>query len=188
MKAMPSPPEAILTIGHGGRSLDDVLEQLRRNGVEYVVDVRSVPFSRRQPEFSRPSLEAALPRVGVRYLFMGRELGGRPDDRACYVGGKVDYDRLRASPTFREGVERLRKARTQGHRVCLLCSEARPEACHRTKAIGQSLAGLGVPVLHVEPDGSLEPQEEVIRRVTDGQIGLFGDGLTSRKAYRDAAT
>ena len=68
----------IFTIGHGGRTLDEIVEQLRDKGVRFVVDVRSQPYSRYQPEFSRDALEKGLAGAGLRYIFMGNQLGGRP--------------------------------------------------------------------------------------------------------------
>jgi len=72
----------------------------------------------------------------------------------------------------------------QGLRVCLLCSEARPEDCHRTKLIGQSLAEQGIPVRHIDADGSAVDHDLVMRRLTGGQQSLFGVAFTSRKRYQ----
>lgn len=174
----------IYTIGYGQRTIDELAALLKEHGVECLVDVRTAPYSRFRPEFSRTALQAAIVEQGLRYIFQGASLGGRPDYPDCYVDGKVDYDRIREKEFYREGIERLRKAAAQGMRVALMCSEGRPEECHRSKLIGVSLAALGIPVLHLDEDGRPTSQEEVMRRLTGGQLGLFGDpSFTSRKRY-----
>jgi len=179
-----SPDTAVYTIGYGQRRGADVIDLLQRYGIEYLVDVRSTPYSRFRPEFSRPALEKALPALGVRYVFMGDLLGGRPSDPTCYRDGKVDYTALSRTPAYQHGIQRLKKAWMQGLRVCLLCSEARPEDCHRTKLIGQSLAEQGIPVRHIDADGSAVDHDLVMRRLTGGQQSLFGVAFTSRKRYQ----
>src|SRR5436305_1865216 len=87
----------IRTIGYGARSVDEFVSELAAGRAEYLVDVRSAPYSRFKPEFSRKSLAARLEREGVRYVFMGDTLGGRPDDPDCYdAEGRVDYERCRS--------------------------------------------------------------------------------------------
>jgi hypothetical protein len=177
-----APP--IFSIGHGGRTLDDLIRLLAAHAV---ADVRSRPYSRHQPEFNREPLAAALQRHGLRYLFLGEQLGGRPDDPDCYRDGKVDYERCRDRPAFRDGIARLRQAREQRRRVALLCSEGKPEECHRSKLIGQALADEGIAVAHLDEAGRLLTQQQVIDRLTGGQRTLFGDvpaAAASRRRYR----
>ncbi|HEY8497604.1 MAG TPA: DUF488 domain-containing protein [Limnochordales bacterium] len=178
------PGTAVYTIGYGQRRGPEVIDLLRRHGIQYLVDVRTAPYSRFRPEFSRQALEQALPPAGLRYVFMGDLLGGRPSDPSCYRDGKVDYTVLSRTPAYQQGIKRLKNAWVQGLRVCLLCSEERPEECHRSKLIGQSLVEHGIPVRHIDADGSVVDHEAVMRRLTGGQQCLFGMVLTSRKRYR----
>ena len=174
----------IFSIGHGKRSLETLVAQLRRLEVSFLIDVRSIPYSRFQPEFSRETLHAQLDKCPVRYVFMGDLLGGRPSDRDCYdAEGKVDYQRCRTKDFFIRGLERLRTAHTKGVSVCLLCSEGRPWECHRAKLIGWALQDLGIAVDHVLPDDSLRTQLQVIKELTSGQGELFGPRFTSRKKH-----
>lgn len=76
----------ILTIGYGKRSLEETIRILHERQVEFLIDVRSVPWSRYRPEFTREALRPVIEAAGIRYVFMGEELGGRPDDDACYDG------------------------------------------------------------------------------------------------------
>jgi uncharacterized protein (DUF488 family) len=176
----------IYTVGYGQRSLDELLAVLRRYEIHYVVDVRSAPYSRFKPEFSKAPLEAALVQGGLRYLFLGEALGGRPDDPTCYTDGKVDYERVKDKPFYRQGIERLQAAFRQQQRIALLCSEGRPQECHRSKLIGASLATLGIPVMHIDESGALQSQAEVIDSLTGGQLSLFGEpAFMSRKRYQE---
>jgi uncharacterized protein (DUF488 family) len=178
----------ILTIGYGLRGGGEVIELLRRYGVEYVGDVRSVPFSRRRPEFSRPALERILQAAEIRYVFLGDVLGGRPEDPRCYDDdGHVDYDRCRDSDTFRTGIDRVEAAHQQGRCLALLCSEARPEDCHRTKLLAEMLAERGVSVRHINEHGNLVEHEEIAAKIHGAQLTLVaGDLGRSRRAYRVA--
>ena len=180
----------ILTLGYGKRSIDEAIRLLRQHDVRFLVDIRSVPWSRHHPDFARKALKEHLAGQDIIYLFLGEELGGRPNDQSCYDGnGRVDYEACRRRPAFGEGISRLRRAWEQGQRVALLCSESRPEACHRSKLVGAALAEEGIEVLHLDEDGTLISQEEVMNRLLAGQPGLFADlpapaQVRSRGRYR----
>lgn len=174
----------VFTIGHGTHTREALLEHLTRSQVLYVVDVRSAPYSRFQPEFSREPLERFLNGNGVQYVFMGDLLGGRPKDEDCYTDGHVDYAKTRSKDFFIRGIARLKKAYEQGLRICLLCSEGQPSQCHRAKLVAPALVDEGIDVTHLLPDGSCRTQAEVISQVTGGQGSLFAEHFVSRKAYR----
>ncbi len=175
----------IHTIGYGSRTLDDFVTVLKTHEIDYVIDVRSAPYSRFKPEFSKNALEAHLREHGIRYIYLGDKLGGQPDDPTCYADGKVIYDEVRQRPFFHEGLARLEAAFRRRLRVILMCSEGKPEQCHRSKLIGQALVELGIPVTHIDENGELVSQADVINELTDGQLSLFGDpDFTSRKRYR----
>lgn len=174
----------VWTIGYGSRTLDEMVTLLTAYKIGCLVDVRSSPYSRFKPEFNRESLDASLAHCGIRYVFLGDSLGGRPDAPECYIHGKVDYDLVREREIYQRGIEKLAAAHGRGMRTALFCSESRPEECHRCKLIGPSLVERAIPVLHIDEHGVLHTQEQVILRLTGGQIGLFGDpSFTSRKRY-----
>jgi uncharacterized protein (DUF488 family) len=184
--AQTEPP--ILTIGYGGRSIEEVLTLLHRHGIQYVGDVRSVPYSRRQPAFSREALERSLRAVGLRYVFFGDTLGGRPEDPECYdEAGHVDYERCRRNERFLQGIARVEKAYRDGQRLALLCSEGRPEDCHRSKLLAEMLAERGVGVVHIDAQGELVEHSELSRRRQDPQLSFVSARLgRSRRSYRAA--
>ena len=180
-----APQTPIYTIGYGSRALDAFIETLRKYGAQYLADVRSAPYSRYKPEFSKEPLEQALRREGLHYVYMGAELGGMPKDRSCYVNGKVNYNLVREAEFYQKGIARLADASERGLPTAAMCSEAKPEMCHRSKLIGKSLTEAGVETLHIDENGSLLTQEQVMKRLTGGQGSLFGEGgFQSRKRYR----
>ncbi len=177
-------PQPVFTIGYGARAVEALIAVLHEHQIVFLVDVRSAPYSRFKPEFSRDALERALRQQGIRYVYLGDALGGRPADPDCYVDDKVDYERVKGKDFYQAGIERVRAAWQRGVRFVLLCSEGKPEQCHRSKLIGETLAGLGIPVAHIDEHDVLRSQDEVIQRLTGGQLSLFGDHeFTSRKRY-----
>src|SRR5438128_783632 len=111
-----------LTIGHSNHSLDHFLRLVKDHRVEVVVDTRSQPYSKYSPHFDQAPLCDALTAAGVKYVYMRRELGGRPAGSEFYdVEGHVLYARVAESPLFLEGLARLEQG-IEEHRVALLCS------------------------------------------------------------------
>jgi ATP-dependent DNA helicase RecQ len=160
------PPTPIYTIGYGARENEAFFAALKAHQIEFLIDVRSQPYSRHQPEFTKSALEDALQANGIRYVFMGDTLGGRPDDEACYIDGVIDYAKLAAQPFYRRGIERLHNASRQGHRVALLCAEIKPENCRRTRLIGQTLSAEGIEVLHIDENDEIISQDQALLRLS----------------------
>lgn len=175
----------IFTIGYGDRSIDEFIDVLRQHNLDYLIDVRSAPYSRFKPEFSKDALERALRQQGIRYVFMGDTLGGRPNDPDCFVDGKVDYELVKSKHFYQTGIGRLQTAFDRHLRVVLMCSEGKPEQCHRSKLISATLESLSIPVVHIDENDQEQSQETIILRLTDGQLSLFGEPeFHSRKRYR----
>jgi len=174
---------AIYTIGYGSRTVEDLAGLLRIYGVEYLIDVRSQPYSKFNPEYTKDALEGAITRLGLRYVFMGDALGGRPDDQDCYVNGKVDYAKVREKAFYKDGIKRLHTALDKGLKVALMCSESKPQECHRTKLIGETLTAEGIEVRHIDDHGAIKTQAEVIAELTHGQQSLFDMDFMSKKKY-----
>ncbi len=163
----------VCTIGYGDRTVQEMVDLLHLHEIGHVFDVRSMPYSRFNPDFTKVSLERLLPEAGLRYKFMGAFLGGRPRDAECYVHGKVSYGILAGNPEFLLGLERVMAAAERGERIALLCSELRPERCDRSKLIGTELDKRGFAVLHIDERGRMLTQAQVVARITGGQADLF---------------
>lgn len=165
----------IFTIGHSTHPIERFVALLRRHAITVLVDVRSTPFSRFNPQFNRTNLASRLEQAGIRYEFLGEELGARSKDPACYEGGRVSYARLAATETFRRGLDQLR-ALARDHRVAVMCAEREPLDCHRTILVARELERTGEAVTHILADGTLEPNQQTLRRLI-GQLGLTQDDL-----------
>jgi uncharacterized protein (DUF488 family) len=88
-------------------------------------------------------------------------------------------------------VKRLCKAGDQRQRIVLMCSEGKPENCHRSKLIGKTLTKEGGVIFHIDEKDEIITQKQVLLRLTNGQLSLLGDDFltfTSRKRYRDDQT
>lgn len=179
-------PVPIYTIGYGSRSIEQFIEVLQQHKIAYLIDVRSTPYSRYKPEFSKEALAAELQRHRIQYVFMGSTLGGQPDDEDCYdENGQVDYEKMKDIQSYQSGIERLQTAFAQQQCVALMCSEGKPEQCHRSKLIGASLTAQDISLIHIDENDEQQTQEKVIDRLTGGQLRLFGeDTFHSRKQYR----
>lgn len=156
----------VYTIGHSRHSAEVFLALLRGHGVEALADVRSSPFSRFNPQFNREPLERWLEANGIRYVFLGKELGARSEDRSCYFDGRVQYGRLAQTPLFQTGLDRVLKGASK-YRVALMCAEKEPLECHRTLLVAKALVARGQPVLHIHADGHLETHEAAMERLLE---------------------
>ena len=162
----------LFTIGHSNHALPDFLALLRQHAVGAVADVRSAPYSRFNPHFNREALQRELEAAGIGYVYLGRELGGRHDDPACYCDGSICYEAVAKTPRFHAGLGKLDDASGQHHSLALMCSEKEPLHCHRTLLVAQALALKGKEVAHIHADGDLEPHATAMDRLLD----LFGLG------------
>lgn len=160
----------VYTIGHGRRLIEDFIYLLQAPGIQYLVDVRSIPFSRFNPQYNQPALQAALAAGGIRYVYMGDTLGGRPADPALYEpNGRVDYSLVSASQPFRRGIARLKKAYEQQIVLAIMCSESDPRQCHRSKLVGEALVKENVRLLHIDEQGQMKAHEAVIFEMSKGR-------------------
>ena len=154
----------IYTIGHSNHKIERFLDLLSVHQITAVADVRSTPYSRRNPQFNREKLLQSLAERDVRYVFLGEELGARSKDRSCYNDGKVVYARLAATELFQEGIRRLKTGASE-HRVAIMCAEKDPLDCHRTILVARRIVADGVDVAHILATGTLETHAEAMARL-----------------------
>lgn len=154
----------VFTVGHSTHTIDKFVELLLRHKIEVVADVRSSPFSKYNPQFNRKELQDSLKRTGIRYVFLGKELGARSDDPACYVADKVQYDRLARTPLFQSGLDRVIEG-AKSYRIALICAEKDPLDCHRTILVARELTRKGLSVMHILDNGAIESHAESISRL-----------------------
>jgi len=169
----------LYTIGHGRRNSEDFLALLKKYDIEYLIDVRSLPFSRFNPQYNQKALKNSLHENGIHYVFMGDTLGGRPKDPSCYnEAGKIDYEILKTKDFFKEGIKRLKAAFEKDVKAALMCSETKPEECHRSKLIGVALSVENIAFSHIDETGDLKDQVMV--------MGKSGKGFSEADLFRDS--
>ena len=145
----------LFTIGHSNRSLSELISLLRENGIEVLVDVRSWPSSRKYPHFNRDALRESLKAEGIRYLWLGKELGGyrknglgdRSPNKAWKSIGFRNYADHTLSEEFREGIRQL-LGYAEKWRVAYMCAERFYWRCHR-RIISDYLVARGHQVTHI---------------------------------------
>jgi uncharacterized protein (DUF488 family) len=163
---------AIFTIGYAGNTSAMLLDTLVLHGITVLADIRSVPYSKANPGFDRDAIRNATKARGLRYLFMGDQLGARPSDRRLYSAGRVNFDRVIVSSEFQAGLARLASGRRE-HRIALMCAEKEPLTCHRALLVGEQLQAQGIPVEHITGRGRVESHAQAMLRLP----GLVGSSL-----------
>ena len=170
---------SFLTLGHSNHSIDEWLALVRQHAIEVVVDTRSSPYSKYVPQFDREQMQRSLEAAGVRYLFLGAELGGRPANPGYYdTTGRVVYSLLRKDAAFQAAIVRLETG-MERFRIALLCGEEDPAHCHRRLLIGRVLVERGHEMAHIRGDGRIETEEAVAAQsgkpLVDSQPALFAE-------------
>ena len=165
----------IWTVGHSTHELPGLLSVLRGQDVEVVADIRSQPFSRRNPQFNRERLRSALLDADLKYVFLGAELGGRPPEAEFYGSdGHVLHDAVAQTERFKSGVQRLLDG-SEEYRVVMLCSEENPARCHRRLLVSRALVSRGINLVHIRGDGSVIHEKDLGPLSGDiSQGALFG--------------
>jgi uncharacterized protein (DUF488 family) len=145
-------PPTVLTIGHSNRTIEEFLRLLKAHDATCVVDVRSLPRSRHNPQFNRDALRASLAIADIAYVHLGG-LGGlrrpRPDSinlawKNASFRGYADYMQ---TPEFEASLERLIEI-AHKERVAIMCAEAVPWRCHRS-LIADALVAYGISTEHI---------------------------------------
>lgn len=165
----------IFTIGHGARSIEEFLDLLEGAGIEVLVDVRTAPGSRKHPHFGRDALAASVESRGIRYEWMGRDLGGfrRAAEDSPHISlrnssfrGYADHMETEG---FRGARDRLVETAREKH-TAVMCAESLWWRCHR-RMLADGLVAAGCEVAHIMERGRLDPHRLTpAARVADGNI------------------
>lgn len=157
----------LYTIGHSNHDQAAFCGLLRQHRIEVLADVRSQPYSRYTPQFNKDELQAALKEFGIAYLFMGDQLGGRPDGAEYYdEQGYVLYHRVAESDFFLRGIDRLLEG-IYRYRVAIMCSEEDPGVCHRFLLVTRVMEKRGVEIRHIRGDGRIASEEAIRQQSKD---------------------
>jgi uncharacterized protein (DUF488 family) len=168
------------TIGHSTRKIDQFTSLLEENQIKLVVDVRSLPGSKRYPQFNKEELAQSLRERGIRYKHLP-ELGGRrkprPDSRNrawrnASFRGYADY---METDEFRKGVRRLLDLANEAGQTAIMCAEAVWWRCHRAM-ISDYLKVRGIEVTHIVEANKSEPHPYTFAaRMVDGSLSYTND-------------
>jgi uncharacterized protein (DUF488 family) len=149
----------VLTIGHSTRSIEEFIALLKAHAVERLVDIRTVPKSRRNPQFHTDALAASLAEAGIEYIHM-RELGGLRHPRKDSTNSAWRNDSFRGyadymqTPAFDDALDRLLELAGE-RRTTVMCAEAVPWRCHRS-LVADALTARRHDVHHIMSDTRLD--------------------------------
>ena len=170
------------TIGHSTRKIDYFISLLEGNGIKLVVDVRSLPGSKRYPQFNKETLFASLHEVGIRYEHFP-ELGGRRKPkhnsrntawRNASFRGYADY---METEEFRKGADRLVDLANDAGRTAIMCAEAVWWRCHRA-LVSDYLKARGIEVMHIIDANKSDPHPYTsAARIVDGELSYRAESL-----------
>jgi uncharacterized protein (DUF488 family) len=175
----------VLTIGHSNRTIEDFLGMLKAHGVQLLVDVRTVPRSRHNPQFNRETLPGSLAAEAIEYRHMPG-LGGLRHARKDSINTGWRNDSFRGyadymqTPEFAENIREL-LALEAARRVAVMCAESVPWRCHRS-LIADALTARGIPVEHIMSATKANPHKLTSFARVDGErvtypspeVELFG--------------
>lgn len=154
----------LYTIGHSNYDLERFIDLLKMHQITAVADVRSSPFSQYCPHFNRESLSNSLESAGIRYVYLGKELGARQDDLPYCPSGHVSFENMAERPEFKRGLDRLYEG-MEKFRIAIMCSEKEPLVCHRTILVCRNLKRYGISIKHILEDGGVEDHQDAERRL-----------------------
>lgn len=180
----------LYTIGHSQHEVRYFIEMLKSHEINYVLDVRSTPYSQFASNYNRENIKDYLKKVGIEYAYMGSYFGARQEDKRLYTKeGYLDFEKTRRSLKFQNGILNVIKGIKTGNKVTLMCTEKYPIECHRAIMVARSFYEACIDVEHILPDNSLQSQEQLNQDLTNlyfpdrHQISLFSDGNKSEKEY-----
>lgn len=169
----------LYTIGHSTYPVEHFLELLQKYHVDYVIDVRSTPYSRYASQYNSDQLKNSLKTAGIEYYHMKNSFGARQEDRQYYHDeGYLDFERFRASDVFVKGMKNVEKG-LEKYNIALMCTEKNPIDCHRAIMVGRGFELDGIDVKHILHDGTLLSQEALNEQLLEryfpnsGQMSLF---------------
>lgn len=187
----------LYTIGHSQHKIEYFVKMLKKQNINYVLDVRSTPYSKYAEQYNRENIEMYLFNNGIKYSFMGNFFGARPNEADLYCEeGYLDFERVRKSERFIKGFDNVVLGLERGNNIVLMCSEKDPFDCHRAIMVARAFELFGMEVNHILADGELQYQNVLNERLLNqyfpdrDQLNVF-DFLNNkekpdylRKAYQ----
>lgn len=180
----------IFTIGHSQHNVDYFIDMLKTYNINYLIDVRSMPFSQYASSYNKDILKTTLIPYNINYAFMGEYFGARPKNVNLYSEkGYLDFNKMKNSNTFLRGMENVLKGIEQGNRIAFMCTEKDPIECHRAILVANAFYERGIEVEHILANKTLQNHNELNNRLLDiyfpdrNQISIFDNENLSEKEY-----
>lgn len=181
------------TIGHSTHEIEVFISLLKLNGIEWLVDVRSIPYSQHNPQYNKENLRTVLEDEHISYIYMGNLLGARYSDPNLYFDDKemVDFKKVRDSVGFKHGIDKIINGVKKNLNICLMCSEKDPFDCHRFVLVSYALVKSGIEVKHILENGdvvsnkALEERLLLKYKIEYGNPTLFEAGKTKEEAIKE---
>jgi uncharacterized protein (DUF488 family) len=152
----------IYTVGHSTHQLDFFLSLLKEYNINCLIDVRSVAASSYNPQYNQEPLKNYLKNHGITYLHFPDEFGARFNDPDLLDDEyRVDFEKVRKTFAFKNGMERLWQGVDKGFVIALMCSESEPLDCHRFSMVSVGLIRDGFEVKHILKDKTLKEHKEL---------------------------
>lgn len=158
----------LYTIGHTNHSHEKFIKLLKMYQIEYLLDVRSMPFSKFTSQFNKDIIADFLKKNGINYNHMGKFFGARPMDKSLYTEeGYLDFEKARSSDNFKKGLENVILGLNKGYNIALMCTEKDPLDCHRAIMVARGFELNGIDVSHILPEGNTITQAKLNDRLLD---------------------
>lgn len=185
----------LFTIGHSKHTQDYFLRLLKKYNINYLLDVRSTPYSKYAEQYNKESICTFLKREDIVYSFMGNSLGARPTDNTLYSEqGYLDFEKVAESEKFNKAIDNVLLGLSKKNKIALMCTEKDPFECHRAILIARAFSKRGVEVNHILADGSIQTQRELDNRLLEkyfpdwNQLSIFNyKNNIDEKEYLDQA-
>ena len=169
----------LYTIGHSQRPIEHFINLLKDHDIDYVIDVRSTPYSKFAADYNKENIQKILSTYNISYAHMGKCFGARQENLDLYTPeGYLDFEKVIASANFQMGLENVMKG-METHKIALMCLEKKPCDCHRAIMVANGFYKAGCTVEHILEDSSIQTHKELNKELMDKyfpnrfQLSLF---------------
>lgn len=152
----------LFTIGHSQHGINDFISLLKMYDIDYILDVRSTPYSKYAEQYNKENISKSLNLVNIKYSFMGKYFGARPQNIKLYSDeGYLDFEKVRGTQDFNKGIENVILGLKQGHRIALMCTEKEPIDCHRAILVARAFEMRMIYANHILANGRILTQQQL---------------------------
>lgn len=156
------------TIGYAHHSQESFYELLKQYGIQLVIDVRTMAYSRYHPQFNKEPLKHFLNEQGILYRQMQEAFGiVRPDSLLLNKEGYLDLTQIAKQPECEKAIDQMIRGIEEGYHIAFMCAEKSPLDCHRSTLVARVLYERGYSIAHILHDGSIQTQGQIEKELMD---------------------